>query len=157
MDFIADIFNFLGLSVNKSKSCFITARPTSSRDTLTRTITGFEKAELPIIYLGYPLHYGRTTAILFSSLINKLQAKLGAWKGKIMSLGAKLILIKHVLYAMPSYLLALIHPPMIVIHSLNKIFADFFWNDKDGEKKLHWTCRNNGCNRTGFDVRNPIH
>src|SRR4051812_31793627 len=32
MDFLSDVFSFLGLSVNKSKSCFITARPDNSKD-----------------------------------------------------------------------------------------------------------------------------
>lgn len=45
------------------------------------------------------------------------------------------ILIKHVLHSLPSYLL---DPPKSVIHTLNKIFSDFIWNDKDGNKKFHW-------------------
>src|SRR5436189_3565937 len=95
-------------------------------DTKIKAITGFQKSDLPMNYLGCPLHLGRSNSILISSLINKLQSKLGALKGKIMSLGAKLTLIRFVLMALPSYLLALIHPPKSVIKCLNTIFSDFF-------------------------------
>src|SRR5438270_6867815 len=55
MQFLDDVQKFLGLTVNKSKSCFVTVRPSSSKDTVIKTITGFDKSDLPINYLGCPL------------------------------------------------------------------------------------------------------
>lgn len=56
-----------------------------------------------------------------------------------MSLVGKLILIKYVIQAMPSNLLALTQPPMAIIEAINKIMSDFFWHDTSGQHKHHWT------------------
>lgn len=54
------------------------------------------------------------------------------WKGKLISLGGKLILIKSVLEAIPSYLLALIQPLTAIINAINKTMSNFFWHDTSG-------------------------
>lgn len=89
-------------------------------------------------YLGCPLYSGRTTKLLFYPLLNKIQEKLSGWKEKLLSLGAKIVLIKHVLQAMPLYLLALIQPPKIIINVINKVISNFFWQDNFGQHKAHW-------------------
>lgn len=90
MEFLGKLYHFTGLEVNKSKSFFVNDRPNGLRDTV---IKWFQKTILPLDYLGCPLHKGRTTNTLFLSLINKLQNKLGGWKGKVLSMGEKLILL----------------------------------------------------------------
>lgn len=67
-----------------------------------------------------------------------MQSRLGVSKCRILSLGAKLILIKHVLFSLPKYLLALIEPPKSVINDIIKLMSDFFWSDKDGQHRYHW-------------------
>src|SRR2546430_1141380 len=108
MGLLEDISKFTDLLINKSKSCFATGKRNNSRDTIIKSITEFNKSDLPLNYLGCPLFWGRNKSIYFLLLILKLQKILGAWKGKILSLGAMLILIKYVLLSMLLYLLALI-------------------------------------------------
>lgn len=90
--------------------------------------------------MGCPLFWGRTKSIYFLSIIIKIQNKLEGWKGKILSLGAKLTLIKHVLVSMPLYLISLINPTKQTFYQLNKIMANFFGMTKMGNEK-----------RTGLD------
>src|SRR5436190_1999774 len=58
MELLEKVHNFLGLEINKSKSCYINERPNSSRDTIIKSITVFQKESLSIEYLGCPLYRG---------------------------------------------------------------------------------------------------
>lgn len=71
-------------------------------------------------------------------MLEKIQGKLVGWKGKLLSTGAKVTLIKNVLQAMPLYYLALIDPPKVMLKSLDKMFANFFRNNNDGSDRIHW-------------------
>src|SRR2546430_1445909 len=59
-------------------------------------------------------------------------------KGNYFHWAGKLILIKLVRLALPSYLLALIKPPKSIKHEFNRIMANFLLHDKDESHKLHW-------------------
>src|SRR4051812_5845892 len=85
-----------------------------------------------------PSFQRRITDALFSTLISKIQSKLSGWKEKILSLGAKIALIKSILLALPLYLLALIKPLKGTISGIHRIMSNFFWHDKDGFHKFHW-------------------
>lgn len=85
MKFLEDTYKLTGLSVNKAKSCYVTGRTNGPSDAIIKSITGFQIRDLLMKYLGCPLYMGRTKALLFLHLINKLHSKLGAWKGKILS------------------------------------------------------------------------
>lgn len=138
MKFLDDYKAFTGLEANNNKSCFVTGQSNDDRDTMIRTITKFQKRNLPLTYLGCPLYTGRTSPLIFYSLQEKIQAKLAGWKGKLLSAGAKIVLIKNVLQAMPLYLFPIIEPPKSVIKTLSKICSDFFWNNTDRSHRIHW-------------------
>src|SRR5438270_446748 len=138
MELLDNVHKFLGLEINKDNSCYINERPNSSRDTIIKSITGFQKESLPIEYLGCPLYRGRPTKDIFTNLISKIQNRVSGWMGKLLSLGGKLVLIKSVLQALPLYLIALIKPPKSIIYEINRIMSNFFWHDYDGSHKLHW-------------------
>lgn len=60
------------------------------------------------------------------------------WKGKLLPYGAKLILLKLVLQALPLYYISAIAPPVSVISALQRIFSHFFWSDIEQNNSLHW-------------------
>lgn len=47
MNFLDKIAKFYGLQVNKSKSCFVTGRTAVSRNTIIKSIIGFQKKTYP--------------------------------------------------------------------------------------------------------------
>lgn len=68
----------------------------------------------------------------------------------MISSGGMLTLIKSVLEAMPTYLLALIQPPKAVVH------VRFFWHDSSGQHKYHWIKWTSMCcplNEVGVGLR----
>jgi hypothetical protein len=48
-------------------------------------------------YLGIPIHYWRLTLAEWKLVEERLQKCLSSWKGKLLSLGGRLILINSVL------------------------------------------------------------
>ena len=49
-----------------------------------------------------------------------------------------MILIKHVLAAIPLYTLSLLNPPKQVLKRLEQLMSVFFWGASNGTAKRHW-------------------
>lgn len=107
--------------------------------------TTFTKGNFPLMYLGCPIGHARKRKMHFSELIKKVQGKLQAWKGKLLSFGGKAVLINSVLSSIPIYLLSAIIPPKCVIHDLHRIFARFLWNFKEVGNNKHWVACDSMC------------
>lgn len=91
----------------------------TNRDFLIKSITGFRKRSFPIIYLECPLYIERRLGRLFSPVLQSMQQKLEGWTGKLLSTGAKITLIKHVLQDIPIHYLSLIQPPASTIQDFH--------------------------------------
>ncbi|XP_016492209.2 uncharacterized protein LOC107811732 [Nicotiana tabacum] len=116
-----------GQMVKQDKSFFLTDPKVSpSRINRIRTTTGFLNKEFPFTYLGCPIFVGRKRIVYFDGLVAKIVMKLNGWKGKLLSYGDKLTLVKHILQAIPTYTLAAMNPPKATYRTLEKYFANFF-------------------------------
>ena len=51
----------------------------------------------------------------FQQLVEKMRQKLAGWKNKLLSTGGQIILIKHVLAAIPLYAFIVLQPPKSVL------------------------------------------
>lgn len=60
--------------------------------------------------------------------------KLALWKGKMLSIGGRITLIKSSLSNLPLYFMSLFPIPKKVIEKINKITRAFLWSG-DSEKK----------------------
>lgn len=69
--------------------------------------------------------------------MKKVQNKLQAWKGKLLSFGGKFVLINHVLQSILIYLLFSIIPPKYVIHDFHRVFSIFLCNLKEERRNKH--------------------
>ncbi|XP_019245221.1 PREDICTED: uncharacterized protein LOC109225083 [Nicotiana attenuata] len=135
-----------GQLINKSKSAVYMHH--SARAQViekVQRITGIPNQEFPFTYLGCPIFYLRRRMNYYQDLITKVMNKLQNWKGKLLSIGGRAVLITHVLQSMPIYLLSAVNPPAYVINRLHKIFAQFFWSDSVGTSNRHRASWNNLC------------
>lgn len=69
--------------------------------------------------------------------MGKMNKKLEGWPSKLLSAGAKLVLINSVLAALPIYYFAMIDPPISTISNMKKNLSTIFWSDNSGNKKHH--------------------
>ncbi|XP_075084814.1 uncharacterized protein LOC142168056 [Nicotiana tabacum] len=75
----------------------------------------------------------------------KLSKELNGWQANMLSSMGRIILIKHVLQSLPTYILSAMNPPKGIIKLVEKHFANFFWGTNDGKNKYHWSSWNNLC------------
>lgn len=72
----------------------------------------------PIKYLGAPLHFDSLRREDIQPLIDKILKKIAGWRGRLLSLAARAILIKSCLASIPVYLLSFIKFPKWAINLL---------------------------------------
>lgn len=90
-------------------------------------LTGFREGKfLSMTYLGASLVLGRLLSRM-EFLVEKNQDKVTGWKGKLLSQGSQLILLRHVPASMPLYMLSVIDVPKITIDQINVILENFIW------------------------------
>ncbi|XP_041006022.1 uncharacterized protein LOC121250855 [Juglans microcarpa x Juglans regia] len=87
-----------GQIVSKEKSSMIFSNYiSSSRRRELLGIMGFSWGSLPFKYLGVPIIVNRLAAAHFEDLVGKVREKFGGWSARLLSSGARLLLIPHVL------------------------------------------------------------
>lgn len=139
LDFFRLYETATGQAINFSKSSFVISnRCRLSQVRVLEHFTGISCTTLPMTYLGCPLFNGRKKVVYFAPLIQKLQNRLAGWKSRFLSSGGRLILIRHVLQAMPIHLLATMDPPKGVLRQLESLFSKFFWSSSDGQSRRIW-------------------
>lgn len=143
---LSALFNFLhsyeqvtGQLISKMKSSFYVSRRCSTAHIrLISQLTGIQKSELPFGYLGATLFHGRRKSVYFQPLVQKISSKLLGWKKKMLSPGGRLILIRHVLQAIPTHLLAAMHPTTAVIHQIDRFCSGFIWGSTVDQPRRIW-------------------
>ncbi|KAL6570171.1 hypothetical protein OROMI_014685 [Orobanche minor] len=141
--------NVSGQKINSFKSNFIMYNPTVQVANWVQRISGFNKAELPIMYLGVPLWKGFQSFEMFGPLLSKIKNKLLTWNHHLLSTGGRLELIKLVLNSIAIYILQVVKPPENVIIALERLFNKFLWGTNDNRRRLHWAAWSRLCYPTG--------
>lgn len=114
-----------GQLINKSKSSFVISKhcPPSQIRWITDVL--LSRATLPFKYLENFLFKGRLKAVYFQHLFEKVYSKLASWKGWFLSPGGRLILIKHVITAIPTYTFVAFAPSQLLMAKLERAMASF--------------------------------
>nr|XP_016516046.1 PREDICTED: uncharacterized protein LOC107832693 [Nicotiana tabacum] len=135
-----------GQLINKAKiSYYMHTNITHDLCRSVGNITYFARGEFPFTYLGCPIFYTIRRKDYYDDLVKKVKAKLHSWKGKLLSFGGKATLITSVLQSMPVHLLSALDPPKNILVHLHKIFARFFWSNKQEDRSRHWASWKNLC------------
>lgn len=81
----------------------------------------------PCTYLGLPLHIKALRRIDIQPLIDKVSARLPAWKGRLLNKAGRLVLVNSVLSAIPVYFLSVFQLKKWAIKRIDKIRRNFLW------------------------------
>jgi hypothetical protein len=87
-------------------------------------------------YLGIPTHNRRLTNAEWKVVEERLHKHLSSWKGTLLSVGGRLVLINSVLTNMVLYMLSFFQVPKGVLQRLDFYRSRFFWQG-DSEKKKY--------------------
>jgi hypothetical protein len=82
------------------------------------------------MYLGLPLSVDRLPKSQLLPYVDKLANRLPTWKGKLLGVQGRVILVKVVLSAMPIYVILALELPVWMINALEGICRGFLWTSK---------------------------
>nr|XP_023912601.1 uncharacterized protein LOC112024185 [Quercus suber] len=89
-------------------------------------------------YLGLPSIIGKSKAQMFAEVKDRVAKKLAGWKGKLLSIGGREILIKAVAQTVPTYTMSCFQLPKTLCQDLESLMRSFWWGQKDKENKIAW-------------------
>ena len=75
---------------------------------------------------------------MFAEVKDRVAKKLTGWKGKLISIGGREILIKAVAQAVPTYTMSCFQLPKTHCQDLENMMRSFWWGQKDKENKIAW-------------------
>jgi hypothetical protein len=123
---LASFEQISGLKINFHKSeLFLFGE---ARDSVANYVKlfGCGQGQFPINYLRISIHYQRLTIVEWKKVEERLQKRLSIWKGKVLSLGGRLVLINSVLSNMVLYMISFFLLPKGVLRKLDYYRSRFF-------------------------------
>jgi hypothetical protein len=79
------------------------------------------------IHLGLPIFLGSTKRAAFQSIIDQVHKRIDGWRAKTLSQAGRLVLIKSVAAAIPSYAMSSFLLPSSNCNKLDQTFKNFWW------------------------------
>jgi hypothetical protein len=144
------------LNLDKSKLFFFNT-PAPVQVHLSNFI-GIARSSLPSIYLGIPLSEELAKSISWDSLLLSIANHLSNWTFRPLNIAARLVLLKSVLQALPTYLFTALAAPVSVIKAIRSLQHNFLWKGHNSNKKwalVGWEklCKPKKCG--GLGIRDP--
>ncbi|KAG7547885.1 Reverse transcriptase domain [Arabidopsis suecica] len=128
-----------GQKINSQKSAITFSKKTTAaikervkRDLQIPTEGGKGK------YLGLPELFGRKKKDLFTSIIDKIKQRALSWSSRFLSTAGKMIMLKSVISAMPSYTMTCFKIPTSLCKRIQSALTRFWWDANTEKKKMAW-------------------
>lgn len=126
-----------GLRINFHKCDLI---PLNVPDCISGPVSqalGCRLGELPMKYLGVPLHHSKLRRGDLQPVVDKTLSRGAGWRGRLLSPAKRLVLVKVCMASIPTYLFSFIRFPKWAISLMNSQLAHCFWDSYDGHFKYH--------------------
>lgn len=81
------------------------------------------------------MHHRKISNKDWIAVEDRFQKKLSSWKGKLLSIGGRLVLIDSVLSSLPMFMMAFFRIPKGVLKKLDYYRSRFFWHCEEHKKK----------------------
>lgn len=117
-----------GQAINLDKSALIFSSNVldANRDLLV-SILGVQGRSKVGKYLGVPSFIGRNKKEVFNYVKDRIWSKISSWKGKMLSMAGREVLIKSVAQAIPVYCMSMYLIPPSLSDESHKMLNSFWW------------------------------
>jgi hypothetical protein len=122
-----------GLKINFHKSELFCFGEALNQVNDYASLFGCGQGQFLMRYLGIPIHYRRLTLAEWKIVEERLQKRLSSWKGKLLSLGGRLVLINLVVSNIVLHMISFFIFPKGILRKLDYYRSRFFWQG-DSEK-----------------------
>ena len=114
------------LKINFHKSELFCFGEAKNQQSIYSQIFGCGMGTFPFRYLGIPMHFRRLKNADWKEVEERFQKKLCAWKGKMLSVEWRLVLINSVLSNLSMYMFSFFEVPREVLKKLDFYRSRFF-------------------------------
>jgi len=128
--------NMSGLKINFNKSEVIMVSEDMNKSKLYSDLFNCAVGSWPIKYLGVPVSGSKLHIMDWVPLDEKLVKRLDGWKGGVLSIGGRIVLIKACLSNIPIYCMSMYLLPKTIVKRLDRTRKRFFWQGSDTKKKI---------------------
>lgn len=136
MKLFEDYGNYSGQVVNANKSKFYSRALSLSRILTISSITGFSHGSLPFNYLEIRLFKGKPKTIHLRYVVDRIQSKLHAWKGRLLTIMGRVQLVNVVISSMLTYSFQIYKWPTSLLSEIAKSMRNFIWSGNSSQKKI---------------------
>lgn len=91
-------------------------------------------------YLGVHAEWGNSRGQALHWIKERVVPKLDDWKEQFPYQAGKEVLIKTIIQAIPSYVMAIVRLPKNFRQSLYSAISNFWWSSKVNNRGIHWKC-----------------
>jgi hypothetical protein len=155
---LADFIEASGMSLNldKSKLYFFNTPPSVQRH-ISRLL-GIPRSSLPSNYLGIPLSGAAASNISWDNLLLSISNQLSNWTFRPLNIASRLVLLKSILQALPTYLFTGLAAPKNVIKAIRSLQRNLLWSGHQPNKKwalVNWDKLCLPKSQGGLGLRDP--
>jgi hypothetical protein len=129
--------HILGMNINYSKSDLIPVNLDDEETLQYSRIFCCKVGSFPFKYLGVHLHYKKLRREGIQPILDKVINRIPDWKGKLLSYGVWVVLLRACLTSIPIYLMSLIRFSKWAIEAINSQMTNFFWDDQEDKHRYH--------------------
>ncbi|GJM96800.1 hypothetical protein PR202_ga13667 [Eleusine coracana subsp. coracana] len=126
-----------GQKVSDAKSSIFYS-PNTSVETKVCEALNIMTESINDTYLGLPAMMGADRSDCFRHLVDRVVAKTKGWKGKLLSLGGKKVLLKSIVQVVTVFTMMVFQIPKNICKGITDAISNFWWGDEDDHKKMHW-------------------
>jgi hypothetical protein len=121
-----------GLKTNSLKTCYYPIQCDDAALSLLAS-PGRVLSTFPYTYLGLPLDVKKSTRASLQALVQKIAHRLPGWKKGLLTYRGRELLVKSVLFAMPTHFLTIFKLPKWTILGVDRYRRSFMWRGTDPE------------------------
>ncbi|CAK8570652.1 unnamed protein product [Lathyrus sativus] len=99
-------------------------------------------------FLGIPIGSNPRLVASWTNLVNKVWVMLADWKGKLLSFGGRITMLKYVIGSLSIFLMSFYKMSVTVWKELDRIQNRFLWGSSTKQPKTVWIAWNKVCRST---------
>jgi len=138
-----------GLKVNFYKSSIVGVGVAAHTCNFTAQLLRCKQDQLSLMYLGLPIGGNLGRATMWNPILRNISCRLASWKGRFLSIGGRLCVIKSMLSNLPIYYLSMFPMPATVASKIDQKLRSFLWSGNEERHKI--------CNVSWATVTLPKH
>jgi hypothetical protein len=137
MVWILNAFEALsGIRINYNKIELIPINLSQEEAAALASLVGCKLFTFPLKYLGVPLSDAKLKISDWQDLIEKIQHKIPNWKGSLLSMGGRVVLLDSVMSVTHLYMLSLYKLLVKIKKKLDSFRCQFLWQGTSQKRKF---------------------